>query len=164
MAELEIVRVGYGHPDAMLLIGEVQAEYVIRYGGPDATPLDPLMFEPPLGSFYVGYLELDGVRRPVVTGAWRRHHEVEAFGTRSTAEVKRMYVVPAARARGLARVVLAHLEAAAAAAGAEAMILETGSAQPEAIALYESSGYTPIPSFGLYKDSPLNRCFAKPLR
>ncbi len=164
MAELEIVRVGYGHPDAMLLIGEVQAEYVIRYGGPDATPLDPLMFEPPLGSFYVGYLELDGARRPAVTGAWRRHDEVEAFGTRSTAEVKRMYVVPAARARGLARVMLAHLEAAAAAAGAEAMILETGSAQPEAIALYESSGYTPIPSFGLYKDSPLNRCFAKPLR
>ena len=164
MAELEIVRVGYGHPDAMLLIGEVQAEYVIRYGGPDATPLDPLMFEPPLGSFYVGYLELDGARRPAVTGAWRRHDEVEAFDTRNTAEVKRMYVVPAARARGLARVMLAHLEAAAAAAGAEAMILETGSAQPEAIALYESSGYTPIPSFGLYKDSPLNRCFAKPLR
>ena len=164
MAELEIVRVGYGHPDAMLLIGEVQAEYVIRYGGPDATPLDPLMFEPPQGSFYVGYLELDGQRRAVATGAWRMHQEVEAFGTRRTAEVKRMYVVPAARARGLARVMLAHLEAAAAAAGAEAMILETGSAQPEAIALYESSGYTPIPSFGLYKDSPLNRCFAKPLR
>jgi GNAT superfamily N-acetyltransferase len=163
LIDLEIVRVGYGHPDAMLLIGEVQAEYVLRYGGPDATPLDPLMFEPPLGSFYVGYLELDGARRPVATGAWRRHHEVEAFGTRNTAEVKRMYVVPAARARGLARVMLAHLEAAAAAAGAEAMILETGSAQPEAIALYESSGYTPIPGFGFYKDAPLSRCFARVL-
>jgi hypothetical protein len=43
------------------------------------------------------------------------------------------------------------------------MILETGLAQPEAIALYESSGYTRIPSFGYYKDEPLNRCFAKPL-
>jgi hypothetical protein len=71
LIDLEIVRVGYGHPDAMLLIGEVQAEYVLRYGGPDATPLDPLMFEPPLGSFYVGYLELDGARRPVATGAAR---------------------------------------------------------------------------------------------
>jgi GNAT superfamily N-acetyltransferase len=163
LAELEIVRVGYGHPDAMLLIAEVQAEYVIRYGGPDATPLDPLMFEPPLGSFYVGYLELEGARRPVATGAWRVHEDVEAFGTRRTAEVKRMYVVPAARARGLARRMLAHLEAAAAATGAEAMILETGAAQPEAIALYESSGYTAIASFGLYKESPLNRCFGKPL-
>ncbi|HRK45585.1 MAG TPA: GNAT family N-acetyltransferase [Nocardioides sp.] len=163
LAALEIVRVGYGHPDAMLLIDEVQAEYVVRYGGPDETPLDPLMFEPPQGSFYVGYLDFDRVRTPAVTGAWRMHHEVEAFGTRHTAEVKRMYVVPTARARGLARIMLAHLEAAAAQAGAEAMILETGSAQPEAIALYKSSGYTPIPSFGIYRDSPLNRCFAKPL-
>jgi GNAT superfamily N-acetyltransferase len=163
LAELEIIRVGYGHPDAMLLIEEVQAEYVIRYGGPDRTPLDPLMFEPPLGSFYVGYLTADGSRRPVTTGAWRMHDDVEVFGTRRTAEVKRMYVVPAARARGLARHVLAHLERTAREAGAEAMILETGLAQPEAIALYESSGYTRIPSFGYYKDEPLNRCFAKPL-
>ena len=41
--------------------------------------------------------------------------------------------------------------------------VETGLAQPEAIALYESSGYTRIPSFGYYKDEPRNRCFAKPL-
>jgi GNAT superfamily N-acetyltransferase len=157
---LEIVRVDYGHPDAMLLIAEVQAEYVTRYGGPDDTPLDPLMFEPPLGSFYVGYLEL-GERRPVASGAWRAHDDVEAFGTRRTAEVKRMYVAPDARARGLARTMLAHLERTAAEAGAEAMILETGTAQPEAMALYESSGYTPIPSFGYYQHAPLNRCYAK---
>jgi ribosomal protein S18 acetylase RimI-like enzyme len=158
---LELVRVGYGHPDAMLLIAEVQAEYVIRYGGPDDTPLDPLMFEPPTGSFFVGYLEVDGERRPVATGAWRSHDDVEVFGTRRTAEIKRMYVVPALRARGLARTVLAHLERTAAEAGAAAMILETGTAQPEAMALYESSGYTRIPSFGYYKDEPLNRCYGK---
>lgn len=156
---MELLRVGYGHPDAMLLIAEVQAEYVLRYGGPDETPLDPLMFEPPQGSFYVGYV--DGA--PVATGAWRRHEDLEVFGTRRTAEVKRMYVVPAARARGLARQVLAHLEQNAAEAGAEAMVLETGTEQPEAIALYESSGYTPMAPFGIYQDSPLNRCFAKPL-
>ena len=68
LAELEIRRVGYGHPDALLLIEEVQAEYVVRYGGRDETPLDPLMFEPPAGSFFVAY---DG-GRPVATGAWRR--------------------------------------------------------------------------------------------
>src|SRR5262245_4916408 len=143
----------------MLLIAEVQAEYVIRYGGPDDTPLDPLMFEPPAGSFFVGYV--DG--RAVATGAWRRHDDVEAFGTRRTAEIKRMYIAPEVRARGLARAMLAHLERDAAASGAEAMILETGTAQPEAIALYEPAGYTPIPSFGYYKDEPLNRCYAKPL-
>ena len=41
------------------------------------------------------------------------------------------------------------------------MILETGTAQPEAIALYSSSGYERIPPFGYYKDEPLNRCFGK---
>jgi GNAT superfamily N-acetyltransferase len=160
---LRIERVDYGHPDAMQLIAEVQAEYVVRYGGPDVTPLDPLMFAPPLGSFYVGYLPLEAGERPVATGAWRVHDDIEVFGTRRTAEIKRMYVVPALRARGLARRMLAHLEQTAAAAGHQAMILETGAAQPEAIALYESSGYTPIPSFGYYKDAPMNRCFAKPL-
>ena len=164
MGDLELVRVGYGHPDAMLLIEEVQAEYVLRYGGPDATPLDPLMFEPPAGSFFVGYLPVDGVRRPVASGAWRAHDDIEVFGATHAAEVKRMYVAPAVRAQGLARRILAHLEQTAAETGFEAMVLETGLAQPEAIALYESSGYTAIPPFGLYKDSPLNRCFAKPLR
>ena len=74
-----------------------------------------------------------------------------------------MYVVPQARGRGLARGMLAHLERTAAEAGARVMVLETGTAQPEAIALYESSGYTRIPSFGHYKWSPENRCFAKSL-
>ncbi len=172
---LEIVRVDYGHPDAMLLIAEVQAEYVVRYGGPDNTPLDPLMFLPPAGSFYVGYRKLDvhtevgaqraskGEPRPVASGAWRAHDDVEVFGTRRTAEIKRMYVAPAVRGQGLARVMLAHLERTAAEAGAEAMILETGTAQPEAMALYESSGYGRIPSFGYYKDEPLNRCYGKAL-
>ena len=161
---LRIEQVGYGHPDALLLIEEVQAEYVVRYGGRDVTPLDPLMFEPPTGSFFVGYLALDaGLARPVASGAWRSHADVEVFGTRRTAEIKRMYVAAAARGRGLARAMLAHLERTAASSGAEAMILETGTAQPEAIALYGSSGYTPIPSFGYYRDEPLNRCFGKPL-
>ena len=58
---------------------------------------------------------------------------------------------------------LAHLEETARAAGAEAMVLETGMRQPEAITLYESAGYTPVPGFGFYKDSPLSRCFARSL-
>ena len=159
LPDLRIVRVGFGHPDAMRLIGEVQQEYVGRYGGVDETPLDPVMFDPPRGSFYVGYLGDE----PVVSGAWRRRDDVEAFGTRSTAEVKRMYVAPAARGRGLARAILLHLERTAAEAGAEAVVLETGLRQPEAIALYQSSGYTGVPPFGFYQDSPLCRCFAKRL-
>jgi len=155
---MNIHRVGYGHPDAMRLIDEVQAEYVVRYGGPDETPLDPLMFEPPSGSFFVGYV--DG--RAVATGAWRRA-TVEALGTSHTAEIKRMYVAPSGRGRGLARLMLAHLEADAHAHGAEAMVLETGTRQPEAIALYESSGYVEVPAFGHYKDEPISRCYGRRL-
>ena len=157
MPELVITRVGFGDPDALLLTEAVQEEYVARYGGRDDTPLDPLMFEPPSGSFFVGHL--DGV--PAVSGAWRRRGDVDALGVTETAEVKRMYVVPAARGAGHARTMLAHLERTAREGGARAMVLETGTAQPEAIALYLSSGYTRIASFGHYQWSPENRCFGK---
>lgn len=147
-------------PDAAALVEEVQLEYVARYGSRDETPLEPGYFEAPQGAFFVGYL--GGVA--VATGAWRRRADVEALGSTSTAEIKRMYVVAAARGLGLARAMLAHLERTAADAGAEVMILETGLAQPEAIALYESSGYTPIAGFGFYKDAPLSRCMARVVR
>ena len=153
-----ITRVGYGHPDALALIDAVQQEYVARYGGPDETPLDPLMFEPPAGSFFVGYAE----GAAVASGAWRRSG-VTACGTGETAEVKRMYVAPPARGRGLGRAMLAHLEADAAAYGFEAMVLETGLRQPEAIGLYVAAGYTPVEPFGYYRDAPLSRCYGRRL-
>jgi GNAT superfamily N-acetyltransferase len=156
---MRLVQVPYGDPDALRLVEQVQAEYVVRYGSPDSTPLDPSMFEPPAGAFFVGYLDDE----PVATGAWRRS-DVEAFGATVTAEVKRMYVVAPARGKGLARAVLSHLEQTAAEAGFEALLLETGLKQPEAIALYESSGYVPVPGFGYYKDAELSRCFGKDLR
>ena len=137
----------------------MQAEYVVRYGGRDETPIDPTYFDAPGGAFFVGYL--DG--RPVATGAWRRRTDVLVDGTSLSAEVKRMYVVPQARGLGLARAVLAHLEDTAREAGAEVMVLETGLRQPEAIALYESSGYRPIAGFGYYQDVPLSRCMARSL-
>ena len=153
---LLIERVAVTHPDAQLLVEAVQEEYVARYGGRDESPIDPADFEDPLGQFFVGYLD----DAPVTTGAWRRS-SVEALGTGVTAEVKRMYVVPAAQRRGLARRMLAHLEATAAEAGIEALVLETGMKQPEAIELYLSAGYEPIPGFGHYRGSDLSRCFAR---
>lgn len=148
------------HPDAAPLVEEVQGEYVARYGGRDETPIDPTYFEDPDGAFFVGYLE----GHPVATGAWRRRSDLVVDGSSRTAEIKRMYVVPDARGRGLARAMLAHLENTASAAGAEVMVLETGMRQPEAIALYESSGYLQIAKFGYYKDAPLSRCLARRLR
>jgi GNAT superfamily N-acetyltransferase len=132
----------YDHPDAVALIAEVQQEYVVRYGSEDATPVDPAEFAPPRGLFLVAYV--DG--RPAACGGWRAHE--------TDVELKRMYVSPAFRGRGLARAVLKELERTAAQAGYRRVILETGSKQPEAIALYRSSGYEPVPSFGYYKDAP----------
>ena len=159
VAAWQVVRVPITHPDAARLVDEVQQEYVERYGGPDETPLEPAYFEAPQGAFFVGYL--DGV--PVATGAWRLRQDLVVDGSDRTAEIKRMYVVKAARGRRLARAMLAHLEETASGAGAEVMVLETGAAQPEAIALYVSSGYQRITPFGFYQDSPLVRCFARRL-
>ncbi len=154
-----VERVSITHPDAARLVEDVQEEYVRRYGGRDETPIDPSYFEAPLGAFFLGYL----ADRPVATGAWRRRTDVLVDRTRQTAEIKRMYVASGARRLGLARSMLTHLEETALASGAEVMVLETGIRQPEAITLYESVGYTPVPGFGFYRDSAISRCFAKRL-
>jgi GNAT superfamily N-acetyltransferase len=146
----------YDGPAAQQLIDAVQAEYVVRYGGPDQTPVDPAEFAPPQGLFLVGYLDDE----PVAMGGLRRH--VEAAGCVEV-EIKRMYVAPQARRMGLSRVVLAALEDRARGLGATRVILETGHAQPEAISLYQTSGFRPIDGFGLYKDEPLSLSFAKDL-
>src|SRR5690606_31647227 len=65
---------------------------------------------------------------------------------------------------GLARRILAALEADARAAGRVRMVLETGTKQPEAIALYTSSGYEPCEPFGYYRFHEESRCYAKTLR
>lgn len=156
---MRIERLPITHPDAALLVDEVQAEYAVRYGSPDETPIDPSYFDEPDGAFFVGYLDDE----PVATGAWRRRRDVEVQALTQSAEIKRMYVRQSARRRGLARLVLAHLEDTARLAGAEVMVLETGEKQPEAIELYTSAGYRRIPAFGYYRDSPLVRCFAKVL-
>lgn len=151
----------FGHPDAVLLNARVQSEYAERYGDEgDVTALTPDMFRPPQGLFLVVYDER-GV--PVATGGWRTRDETGDGHADGDAEIKRMYVVPEARGRGLARRVLAALEDDARAAGRSRMVLETGITLPEAISLYRSSGYRPCPRFGPYRFDERSRCFAKPL-
>jgi GNAT superfamily N-acetyltransferase len=141
------------------LIDDLQQVYVARYGDGDVTPVDPAEFAPPLGYFAVGYV--DGT--PVTCGGWRAHDKAQDSLRPGDAEIKRMYVVDAMRGRGLARAVLAALEEAARDRGRVRMVLETGLRQPEAIALYESSGYVRIDNFGVYRHHPESLCFAKDL-
>lgn len=156
---LEVRGVPFADAVVQALVADLQQEFVRRYGGPDATPLDPAMFDAPDGHFLVGYS--GGIA--VAMGGWRRRPDVAALGGTSVAEIKRMYVVPAAQRRGHARAILAALEESARSSGADVMVLETGAEQPEAIALYESAGYVPIPGYGLYRDSPLARYLGKRL-
>ncbi|WP_299952979.1 GNAT family N-acetyltransferase [uncultured Modestobacter sp.] len=83
--------------------------------------------------------------------------------TADTAELKRMYVVPAARGRGVSRLLLTALEAAAVGRGWRTLLLETGPRQPEAVGLYTSAGYRSVPAFGHYVDDPFSLCFAREL-
>jgi putative acetyltransferase len=78
-------------------------------------------------------------------------------------EVRRMYVQPAHRGQGISRLLLAAVEELARARGAVTVRLETGELQPEALGLYQSTGYVRIPPFGLYAGSPLSLCFEKHL-
>lgn len=76
-------------------------------------------------------------------------------------ELKRMFVLPAARGTGIAPLLLDAAEATVRAAGARRIVLETGIRQPEAIRLYEKFGYTRIPNFPPYDKDPLSVCYAK---
>ncbi|MFI6207050.1 GNAT family N-acetyltransferase [Streptomyces sp. NPDC051041] len=158
---MDIRRVSFDHPDAVKLNDLVQAEYDLRYGdGGDATPMDPRDFEPPNGLYLIAYDE-DGT--PVASGGWRAQ-DTNGEGNRDgDAELKRMFVVEEMRGRGLARRILAALEEDARAAGRLRMVLETGTKQPEAVALYLSSGYEPCEKFGYYRFHESSLCYAKEL-
>ncbi|HEX5018400.1 MAG TPA: GNAT family N-acetyltransferase [Actinomycetes bacterium] len=145
-------RVRYDSHEAQQLIAELQEEYTERYGGPDETPVDPDEFEAPDGAFFVAHR--DG--ELVGCAGMRRFSTTEV-------EVKRMFIRRPFRGRGWSRTLLALVEDEARALGFSRILMETGLRQPEAMALYESSGYEPIPGFGHYRDAPGNRCYAKQL-
>jgi GNAT superfamily N-acetyltransferase len=137
-------RIDAASPDALGLVRAMLAELEGHYGPwdphaetPSATPQD---LGPPGGCFVALYD--DG--RAVAGGGVKRLDG-------ATGEIKRMYVVPDRRGRGLARRLLAELEAAARDLGYARVRLDTGVKQPEARALYTSAGYRDIPD---YNDNP----------
>ena len=80
-----------------------------------------------------------------------------------TGEIKRMYVAPKARNRGVATHILQALEVQAKQLGYQTLKLETGLPQQAAIRLYSKMGYTPCPCYGHYADDPISVCFSKDL-
>jgi len=138
---------------AMTLIAALTQELTRIYqeedGAGNFAPADVLVAR---SAFLVG--SLGG--RPVACGAYRPMSPY-------VAEIKRMYVEPDYRGRGLGRRILHELEVRARRDGYSWTRLETGTLQPEAIRLYERAGYHRIDNYGIYVGNPRSVCFEKAL-
>jgi putative acetyltransferase len=138
--------------DARRLVAALDAHLAARY--PPEQRFGPNLkaehIGPGLGTFLVA--RLDGVA--VGCGALKRLDE-------TSVEVKRMYVEPELRGRGVAKKILDSLEDAARALGARRLVLETGIYQDEAIGLYRRAGFFEIECFGEYARVPTSVCFEK---
>jgi GNAT superfamily N-acetyltransferase len=116
-------------------------------------------------SFYAQFNKIDAIKNvvvvyqnelPVGCGAFKKFDD-------ETVEIKRMFVRPEYRGKGVAGIVLKELENWAGEAGFEFAVLETGKKQPEAIRLYEKSGYALIPNYGQYAGIENSICMKKSL-
>ena len=145
-------------PHARTLIAELHRDLNARYG----------VVAEPLGDSYLDEISVEESSSPlgVFVLAWRDGEPVGCGALRpghagGAVEVKRMYVRPQARGEGISRLLLAALETHAGALGYARLELETGIKQPEAMALYESAGWTPIAGYGEYAGHPWTRCYGK---
>lgn len=153
---LVVRAVPWDHPAAEALRVAQQTEVSARYGVPDSEP-GPKPTAADIAVFLVAFdVTDDGAERAVGCGGLRTLD-------RSHGEIKRMYVIPERRGTGVSTAVLSALEGEARSRGWSRLVLETGDQQPDAMRLYEREGYTRIPNFGYYADSPLSICYEKSL-
>lgn len=148
---LKIVRTNSGDPDFIWLVNKLDKDLAIRDGEDH--------------SFYDQFNKLTNIRhtvvlyvhdKPVGCGAIKRYAPREM-------EVKRMFVLPERRGEGLAGKILKELEIWALEMGYDKCILETGIKQPEAISLYQKSGYKKMSNYGQYEGVDNSLCFMKEL-
>lgn len=140
--------------EVAVLRDEQQVELRGRYGAGEPGP-------PPTGDGLVAMVlvRVDGVASACgavqdITG------EYADLGPGRIGEIKRVYVRPPARRRGLSHLVMATLHDQAREAGLGRLVLETGLLQPDAIALYESQGYTLIDNYGPYITDLVSICYS----
>lgn len=117
-------------------------------------------------SFYAQFNKIDKIKfvvvayeneKPVGCGAIKEYEP-------NTMEIKRMYVTPECRGKGIATIILSELENWATELSFAKCILETGKRQPQAIRLYRKNGYNLIPNYGQYIDVENSLCFEKLLK
>jgi GNAT superfamily N-acetyltransferase len=153
-SDIEIRRVDISSPESQRLINELNAELEGRYPeeGANFFHLGADEVKEGRGGFFIAFSS----NVPVGCGAVR---VIEP----GVAEIKRMYVAPNTRGRGIGRLIVDALEQTSRQLGAHRIVLETGPRQPEAIALYSRAGFVEIPLFGEYIDSKFSVCMAKAL-
>ena len=148
---LHLVRTTSDHPDFRALVQLLDHDLAVRDGADHA--------------FYAQFNKIDTIRHvivayrggePIGCGAFKPYGEKQV-------EIKRMYVQPTHRGQGVAPAVLAALETWADELGYRSCVLETGLKQPEAIRLYEKSGYQRIPNYGQYAGVENSVCMEKTL-
>lgn len=151
---MDIRRERFDSEAVQALADALEAELLGTYDGAPGSGGLPAasIFEPPHGAFLVGWIG----GQAVACGGIARYDG-------ATAEIRRMYVVPEARGRGLSRRVLVALEDEARSLGYAFVRLETGRLQGAAIGLYVSAGFAPIPRYGPFVDDPKSVCFEKRL-
>jgi GNAT superfamily N-acetyltransferase len=142
LSRVQLAPVAWDDPDLQRLAVAQQAELRARYDGASEPGVPPSAAD-----LSVILLARDDAGAVLGCGALRQ------LGP-GTAELKRMYVVPAARGRGVSKLVLAALEDAGRERGWTRLRLETGPRQPEAIGLYSGAGYRPVGAFGVYAGDP----------
>lgn len=150
---IRLQRTTYIDPDFNSLVKELDSELAIRDGEEHA--------------FYSQFNKIDALKYVVVAYSDNSAVACGALkdfpGAPDTMEVKRMYTKPQSRGYGVASLVLNELEKWAHELSRKKCILETGTRQPEAIALYTRNGYKRIPNYGQYLNIENSVCFEKML-
>jgi GNAT superfamily N-acetyltransferase len=146
-----LLRTDSTNPDFRKLVAALDEDLAIRDGAEHA--------------FFAQFNKIDHLKQVVVAYAGNEPVGCGAIKEYSTGtiEVKRMYVPPAHRGKGIASLVLQELEAWAKELNYNTCILETGWKQPEAIRLYQKNAYHTIPNYGQYAGVESSVCFEKVL-
>ena len=151
MEEINLLRTDSDNADFRELVALLDADLAIRDGAEH--------------SFYAQFNRIDKIREVVVAYENEKAIGCGAFKyyEKETAEIKRMYVREENRGRGIAGKILKELESWAKEMNFSECVLETGLKQPEAIGLYQKSGYEKIPSYGQYLNVQNSVCMRKVL-
>ena len=150
---VSVAVVEWGDAGLVLMRAEQQRELEQLYGRGDLVDVEVDGHEEMLATVA---LSVDGEVAACGSLRGSAHDQPEGHG-----EIKRMYVRPAFRGRGLSAFVLARLEELALGAGLRRLVLETGLLQVPAVRLYRSAGYRRIPTYGPYVVDPMSVCYAK---